>query len=109
MLTANSTNVYNYISGCYFLASVLGSAIGSQLLYHHVYFLNGLSILCYLSTACLASFVPAYFGRDVPTPTISQPAVQGEYADASSAMLLPVPLDVSHSPKEVTLSPNLSS
>ncbi|KAI4138800.1 MAG: hypothetical protein L6R39_006598 [Caloplaca ligustica] len=67
------TNAYNYISAFYFLASVLGSAIGSLLLNDHVYILNGLSITCYLLTACVASIIPANYGRDDKTPDDTQP------------------------------------
>ena len=60
------TNWYNYISGFYFLASVVGSWIGSLLLSQHVYLLNGLSIACYALTACLSLTIPSQCGREEP-------------------------------------------
>ena len=106
VLIAIRTNVYNYISGFYFLASVLGSAVGSQLLYNHVYILNGLSIICYLSTACFASFVPASYGCDNPTEAVTQPSFQTELIDTSSAIFPHGPLDISYPINEVALSAN---
>ena len=63
-LIIDRTNIYNHISGFYFLASVLGSAIGSLLLSNHVYILNGMSIVCFLVTAYVATLVPAHHGRN---------------------------------------------
>lgn len=63
-LIITRTNVYNYTSAFYFLASVSGSGVGSLLLSHHVYILNGLSILCYLLTMLLALLVSPDCGRD---------------------------------------------
>ena len=70
------TNYYNYISGFYFLASVGGSSIGSLLLGHHVYLLNGLSIVCYILAACVAAATPSHCGRN-------------EKSDESSPMIIP--------------------
>ena len=70
------TNSYNYISGFYFLASVAGSWIGSLLLSQHVYLLNGLSIACYVLTACVSATIPRHCGRD-------------EQDDERSAMIVP--------------------
>lgn len=61
---ARRTNVYNYISGCFLLAAVLGSTIGSLLLSNYLYYLNGLSIMCYVITACIAITIPSHLGRD---------------------------------------------
>lgn len=62
------TNCYNYISGFYFLASVCGSSIGSLLLSHHVYLLNGLSIFCYAATALVALAIPSELGLEGQKP-----------------------------------------
>ncbi|KAL8802060.1 MAG: hypothetical protein Q9182_004073 [Xanthomendoza sp. 2 TL-2023] len=66
------TNVYNYISGIYALATVSGSAIGSLLLSRHVYILNALSILCYIFTASVAATIPAACGRELEAIDESQ-------------------------------------
>ena len=66
-LTKSSTNVYNYISGAYCIASVIGSMVGSQLLQDHVYLLNGLGVLCFLLAAGLSCLVPASYGRNRPS------------------------------------------
>lgn len=58
-------NAYNYISAFYFLASVGGSSVGSLLLDHHVYFLNGLSITCYMLACSVALAIPAYCGLEI--------------------------------------------
>ncbi|KAI4171532.1 MAG: hypothetical protein LQ348_006916 [Seirophora lacunosa] len=85
------TNAYNYISGFYFLASVCGSAIGSVLLNDHVYILNSLSIACYLFTACLASTIPANYGRESRLEDDSQPLIHSSHEDFSSRSLSPSP------------------
>ena len=64
---ATRTNVFNYISGFYFLASVFGSAVGSILLSNHVYVLNGLSISCYMITISVATLVSPACGRSNAT------------------------------------------
>ena len=58
------TNWYNYISGFYFLASVGGSSIGSLLLSHYVFLLNGLSIACYILAACVVANISSHCGLD---------------------------------------------
>ncbi|KAL9010779.1 MAG: hypothetical protein Q9173_004316 [Seirophora scorigena] len=85
------TNAYNYISGFYFLASVCGSAIGSLLLDDHVYILNSLSIACYLFTACLASTIPANYGRESRLEDDSQPLIHSRHQDISPRSLSPSP------------------
>ncbi|KAL8809573.1 MAG: hypothetical protein Q9200_003293 [Gallowayella weberi] len=66
------TNVYNYISGIYLLATVSGSAIGSLLLSRHVYILNALSILCYIFTASVAATIPTACGHELEAMDDSQ-------------------------------------
>lgn len=61
---ARRTNAYNYISACFLLAAVLGSTIGSLLLSNYLYYLNGLSIMCYVMTACIAIIIPSHLGRE---------------------------------------------
>ena len=77
------TKAYNYISGCYLLASVGGSAIGSMLLSNHVDLLNALSILCYALTACFAAAIPSQCGRLIQTAEDSQPTLLNSEATAS--------------------------
>ena len=86
-LTVARTNTYNYISGSYFIASLVGSTIGSLLLSNHVYLLNALSIFCYLATAYIATSIPAHYGRDDPKVE----ALESSYDDISS----PVPPSMS--------------
>lgn len=86
------TSVYNYISGYYFLASVLGSATGSLLLSRHVYILNGLSILCFLITAFVAIWIPAHFGRDESVDEATKPLL----SPSQGNLLIPSSLKVSH-------------
>ncbi len=75
------TNSYNYISGCYFLASVGGSSIGSLLLSQHVYLLNGLSIACYALTACVSATVSGQCGRDEQDDESSVPVLSDDEDD----------------------------
>lgn len=58
------TTTYNYISGIYLLASFGGATFASLLLSHHVYFLNGLSVMCFVLTAMIAMLIPNHCGRD---------------------------------------------
>lgn len=51
----------------YLLASVLASSIGSVLLSHHVYILNGLSILSFVIAIAMATFIPLDLGRNTTT------------------------------------------
>ena len=94
------TNSYNYISGFYFLASVLGSWIGSLLLSQHVYLLNGLSIAAYALTACVAVAVPSQCGREEHDQSYAAVSTEQEDDDdfnatssplAGSTVLLPNP------------------
>lgn len=59
-----STTTYNYITGTYFLASVGGATFASLLLSHHVYLLNGLSVMGFILTAMIAMLIPSHCGRD---------------------------------------------
>ncbi len=78
----NRTNVYNYVSGFHFLASVLGSAIGSLLLNNHVYILNGLSIFCFLFTAFVAAIlVPTHCGRQKALEEVVEPSSESSPSD----------------------------
>lgn len=77
-----STNAYNYISGSYFLARVLGSAVGSLLLSDHVYVLNGLSISCYLLTICVATHVSPHCERDDSVGEIVEPLPEPSEEDS---------------------------
>ena len=85
------TNSYNYISGCYFLASVVGSWIGSLLLSRHVYLLNGLSVACYLLTACVSAAIPSYCGREEPEER--SPHIVSDQEDDSFDDSQPSPAD----------------
>ena len=55
------------------MANVAGSSIGALLLSNHVYLLNGLSILCYALTACIAATIPSECGRDARATEGSSP------------------------------------
>ena len=52
------------MSGAYLLAGMGGAALGSLLLSHHVYLLNGLSILGYAITAWIALLIPRQAGME---------------------------------------------
>ncbi|KAL8688781.1 MAG: hypothetical protein Q9224_004800, partial [Gallowayella concinna] len=71
------TNVYNYISGIYLLASVSGAAIGSLLLSRHVHMLNALSMLCYVFAASVAATIPTESERELEATEDSQPMLLG--------------------------------
>lgn len=83
MLMVSRTKAYNYISGCYLLASVGGSAIGSMLQSNHVDLLNALSIFCYALTACFATAIPSQCGRHIQTAENSQPILLNAELTAS--------------------------
>lgn len=64
MLNFYRTTTYNYITAVYFLASVGGATFASLLLSHHVYLLNGLSVMCFFLTAMVVLLIPSHCGRD---------------------------------------------
>lgn len=94
------TKAYNYMSGCFYLAVVSGSALGSLLLSHHVYILNALSIFGYIFTACLAATIPSHCGREVESTDVTRPLLPASTevgTPGSTAVKLGTPHQVSAS------------
>ncbi|MCJ1229055.1 hypothetical protein MMC12_005719 [Toensbergia leucococca] len=95
---AKLTNTFNYVSGFYFCASVFGSAVGSLLLSNHVYILNGLSILCYIVTICVATVIPPCYGRNDSVNEAVQP-----FRDSSEEdLLIPTTPSMAFNPRRTS-------
>lgn len=103
-LIAARTNVFNYISAFYFLASVFGSTVGSILLSNHVYVLNGLSISCYMITISVAALVSPACGRSNATGESAETSRNASEHDPLIPVTSPGQLDARCDSSKVSVS-----